>query len=398
MQTINSLRTRIQDRNRAATHLLAERGSRRWSATDQSAFDALMDDAERTQDQLEARLSQGSVTAAKWLQQREGLEIFLRKPSTTWSDAERATLRNTMSTTTGSQGGFGLGPLVAADLVDTLKGYGWMRQVADNMTTSSGSDLGYPTSDGTAETGEVVAQNASASALDPSFGTRPMNTTKFGSKVFTVPIELIQDSQVDIISVVFQRARDRIGRVQNLKFTVGTGTGEPTGLVTAASVGKVGTAGQTLTIIFDDLVDMIESVDEASLGMPDKQSGMPLTAPGWMFSQTLRKVVRKIKDANGRPIWLPSYEEGAVALAPAQLLGYPVYINNDMPAPAANATSLAFGNLHRYMIRDALQATLFRFEDSAYASKGQVGFLAWARAGGNLLDTSAVKLYQHSAT
>jgi predicted phage gp36 major capsid-like protein len=42
--------------------------------------------------------------------------------------------------------------------------------------------------------------------------------------------------------------------------------------------------------------------------------------------------------------------------------------------------------------------TIFRFEDSAYLKKGQVGFLAWSRAGGNLLDTNGTKTYQHSAT
>ena len=102
-------------------------------------------------------------------------------------------------------------------------------------------------------------------------------------------------------------------------------------------------------------------------------------APGWMLSQTLRKTVRKIKDTAGRPIWTPSYDEGMAAGTPDMLLGYPVYINNDMPAPAANAKSLAFGNLQRYMIRDAMQVQLFRFDDSAFAAKGQVGFLAWAR-------------------
>jgi len=45
-----------------------------------------------------------------------------------------------------------------------------------------------------------------------------------------------------------------------------------------------------------------------------------------------------------------------------------------------------------------MQLTLFRFDDSAFAKKGQVGFLAWMRAGGNLVDVSALKLYQHSAT
>ena len=74
------------------------------------------------------------------------------------------------------------------------------------------------------------------------------------------------------------------------------------------------------------------------------------------------------------------------------------YINNDLDAPAANAKSMAFGNFSRYLIRDAMDITFFRFDDSAYAKLGQVGFLAWARTGGNLLDANSVKVYQHSAT
>lgn len=393
MESINHLRGRVHDRTRAALHLMSEKGASKWSASEQVSFDALVDDAEHAQALLDERLSRGSAIAQQYRQQREGLAIFLRKSRDAWTPEEAAKVRNTMSTTTASEGGNTLASLVAGDLCDTLKGYGWMRQVADDMTTTNGADLGYPTSDGTSETGELVAQNIAAALLDPSFGTRSLNTSKFGSKVFTVPIELLQDAAIDVVGLVFQRARDRIGRVQNTKFTIGSGSGEPTGLVTAASVGKAGTTGQTLTIIYDDLVDLIDSVDEASLGMPDKQIGMPLTAPGWMFSQTMRKVVRKVKDTNGRPIWLP-----AAGGALPQLLDYPVYINNDVPVPAANAKSLAFGNLHRYMIRDALAAGLYRFNDSAFTSKGQVGFLAWVRAGGNLLDTSAVKLYQHSAS
>ncbi len=73
-------------------------------------------------------------------------------------------------------------------------------------------------------------------------------------------------------------------------------------------------------------------------------------------------------------------------------------INNDMAQPAANAKTIGFGDFSKYMIRDVLDFTLFRFEDSAFASKGQVGFLAWSRAGGNLLDVNGIKLYQQSAT
>jgi hypothetical protein len=42
---------------------------------------------------------------------------------------------------------------------------------------------------------------------------------------------------------------------------------------------------------------------------------------------------------------------------------------------------------------------LQRYDDSAYAKKGQVGFNAWARAGGNLIDNAnAVRVFTNSAT
>ena len=46
-----------------------------------------------------------------------------------------------------------------------------------------------------------------------------------------------------------------------------------------------------------------------------------------------------------------------------------------------------------------MQFTLFRFTDSAYSKLGQVGFLAWARSGGNYVDVgNSLKYYQNSAT
>src|SRR5205085_8467549 len=99
-------------------------------------------------------------------------------------------------------------------------------------------------------------------------------------------------------------------------------TGQPNGLVTAASVGKTGTTGQTATIIYDDLVDLVDSLDVAYLDVPVSDPQMPGVEPGWMMSQALRKVVRKIKDTAGRPIWTPSYDAGigGKATTPDQLL------------------------------------------------------------------------------
>ncbi len=390
---IQELQSRVAIRERGARHLLAEKGSGRWSSEDQAIFDALMDDAERAQALIEAHRAAGGVSATRWAEQRSGLEIYIRTSAPGRSPQDERRVQAAMSTTTPAQGGYAVGTLVAQDLVSLVKGYGWMRQVARQVTTTTGSDMGFPTSDGTAEQGEILGQNAAATSADMVFGSAAMNVHKFGSKAFFLPLELMQDSAVDIVAEVAQRAVDRIGRIQNVKFTIGSGTGEPTGLATAATVGKIGTTGQTATIVYDDLVDLADSVDEGHLGMPSKQAGLQRPTPGWMMGQAMRKVVRKLKDTDGRPIWTPA----AGAELP-QLLDYPVYMNNDMPAPGASAKSLAFGNLGAYAVRDVAELVLLRLEDSGLLLKGQIGFMAWMRSGGNLLDAGAVKLYQHSAT
>lgn len=409
--SIQALRERLSALNKECKNQLAEKGSATWSIEDKAVFDQKMEEAERLQSQIEATqriLDQDAANDFKDIKREEpgspkselqkGLELFMRKSDRQLSQEEALMVRNTMSTTTGSEGGYTVQPLVATSLIDLIKAYGFMRMVASQITTANGVDLAYPTSDGTAEVGELIAQNTTATDADATFGTRALNAYKFSSKIITIPIELLQDSSIDILAMVFKRMRERIGRSQNAYFSTGTGTNQPMGLYAAAGVGKTGTTGQVATIIYDDLVDMVDSLDAGYLLGAPPEGGKPGAQPGWQFSQAMRKVVRKIKDTAGRPIWTPSYDEGASSKTPDLLLGYPVNINNDAPAPAASAKSVAFGDLSSYMVRDAMDVTMFRFDDSAYMKKGQVGFLAWSRAGGNLMDTGAVKVYQHPAT
>lgn len=401
MQSATYLKGLIQDRQRQALALLGDKGAQQWTISDQAKFDGLMDEIERTQAAMnasgtdEASLLQARSTFAR-AEQMAGFDVYIRKGNNLSGD-ERRLVKNTMSTGTAGQGGNTVAPLVAQRLTRLIAGYGFMRKVAARMETATGSPLGVSTSDGTAETGEQLAENAASSSLDPSFGTVAIPTYKFGSKIFTVPLELLQDSSIDVVEFVLQRAKSRIGRIQNQRFTTGTGTGQANGLTVAATVGRVGTTGQTTTAIYDDLVQLADSVDEAYLASPDTSDESADVLPGWMMSQSMRKVVRLIKDTSGRPIWTPGYTSSNETVLPT-LLEYPVYINNDMPAPAANAKSLAFGNLRSYLIRDVPELLFYRFDDSAYVTKGQVGFLAFARAGGNLQDPNAVKTYQHSAT
>lgn len=400
MKIETELTQRINERNRAARALLAEKGARAWTRNDQQIYDGLLDDAEVAMaalDAIKAPKSHRNMFGSQGDQ--EGLRIFLRKRAGEMSSEEARKVRNTMSTTVGSQGGFTVAPLVAASFSDAMKGYGWMRQVAEQITTTSGANMTYPASDGTSEIGEPMGENQPATLQDMAFSPRLLNAAKVSSKIFTVPIELLQDSSVDVVEMVLGRARARIGRYQNLQFTMGVDTAGPLGLVALASVGKFGAAGQAASISYNDLADMAESVDEGWLSAPDAQSAGRGPRYGWMFGQVMRRTIRKVKDDSGRPVWIPAYQGPGISetASRAHLLDYPVFINNDMPQPQANAKSLAFGNLGSYLIRDVAELVLHRFDDSEFTKKGQVGFLAIARAGGSLLDTESVKLYQHPA-
>lgn len=399
--TIQQLRERLGALKKEARNLLENKGSATWTKDEQAQFDNLADEAERTERQIEAhqRLLDNEAEdsfrdvplkkdQAPQNEAMRAYETYLRKMSNRLTADEVQAIRNTMSTSTGSEGGFTVQPIVAATLIEALKDFGAMRRVAERLVTGSGADLSFPATDGTSEEGEIIAQNVTATDQDVSFSTVPLNTYKFSSKVVTIPFELLQDSSVDVVGLVNRRLRERIGRIQNRMFTTGTGTGQPFGIAVAAGVGKTGTTGQTTSVIYDDLVDLVDSIDPA----------YQVEALKWMFNQTVRRTVRKLKDTTGRPIWTPAYDEGISAKTPDLLLGYPVEINNHMPAPAANAKSISFGDHSKYTVRDAMELTMFRFEDSAYIKKGQIGFLAWARAGGNLTDANSVKLYQHSAS
>jgi HK97 family phage major capsid protein len=334
--------------------------------------------------------ARGARDAGDDLQNPRALaRMFMRSGLEGVNAEQRAAILNVMSTGVGAEGGYTVASEVAAQLLDAVKEFGGMREAATVIRTSKGNPLSWPTSDATNEIGEQIAENGSSTDADTTFGTVGVPVHKFSSKVITVPFELLQDSELDIESIVNGRLGVRIARITNTKFTTGTGTNESRGILTASAVGKTGATGQTLTVTYDDLVDLQHSVDPAYRKL----------GAGFMLHDSSLKVIRKIKDSQGRPIFVPGYETGVPGGAPDELLGDAVIVNQDMPVMAANAKSILFGYLKGYVIRDALDVTLFRFADSVFARKGQVGFLAWARSGGNYTDVGAsLRHYANSAT
>ena len=404
MSNITALREKIADLAKTANHMLAEKGSQTWTKEEQASFDNIADQIEATQSQIKSIERMRELDAEKHFdnaakdasKQPQGdtidamtaVALYLRHGNNV-SAEQAVAIRNAMSTTTPAEGGYTVPAEIAAMVVDSLKAFGGMREVAQVITTAGGNALNWPTSDGTAEVGEIVAENAAATGADITFGTVAVNPYKYSSKKIALPVELIQDSAIDVVAFVVNRLATRLGRITNAHYTTGTGTSQPFGVMARAATGKIGATGQTLTVIYDDLIDLIHSVNSAYRARGAR----------FMLSDTSVAVIRKLKDSSGRHIWNPGDNESISGGTPSTICGYPYTVNDDVAAMAANAKSIAFGDFSQFVIRDVAGSTsLRRFDDSAFALNGQVGFCGWMRTGSNLLDTAAVKVYSNSAT
>lgn len=295
-----------------------------------------------------------------------------------------------MSAGTAAEGGYTVATEYYRQLTEGMKAFGGIRSVATTLRTGTGAVMNFPTADATSEEGEQVGENAAVTLGETGFSNIELAVYKYSSKKIALPFELIQDSMFDLEGYIQSLLTMRIGRITAKRFTTGTGSSQPNGIVTASSAGKVGATGQTASITYDDLVDLEHSVDPAYRNGP---------GVGFMMHDSTLKVLRKIKDTEGRPIFVPGYDQGNPGGAPDRLLGRRIVISQEMATMAANAKSVLFGDFSRYVIREVMDLTLFRMADSNFIMNGQIGFVAFNRQGGNLIDVGgAVKHYANSAT
>lgn len=401
--TIQQMREKRQEMARQLRNL-HEKNKGAWKPEHQAEYDRLaaeitdLDGAIAREEQvlnlaaaersnLDRRAAaEGASTEESVAVHGRALRNYIRGGMGALSLEERAAVHNTMSTGVSTEGGATVPAGFIARLLEALKAFGGIREVATILRTAGGNAMTMPTSDATSELGEQVAENAPVTAADPTFGVKSLGAYTYSSKSVAVPMELLQDTALDLEGFIIRLLATRIARITSQRFTTGTGVGQPEGIVTASTLGRQGANGQTTTVTYDDLLRLIHSVDPAYRSS---------AACRFMFHDLTLLAIKLLKDSDGRPLWLP----GAALKEPDTIAGYGYVICQDMPTMAANAKSILFGDLGRYTIRDVMDVTLFRMTDSAFTLKHQVGFVAFSRHDGRLLDLGgAVKHYANSAT
>jgi HK97 family phage major capsid protein len=331
-------------------------------------------------------LTPGQVEHAR----RLGYDVNMRqidirlshRPPKSLAKAEGWDYRVAQGVATGPIGLFTVPNETMRALEVALLTFGGMRQACTVIRTGSGAALPFPTVNDTTQSGVLLAENVAATEAGVTFGQMVLNSYKYSSKYVLVSVELLQDSSINVAEFLGSALGTRIGRITNRDFTLGTGSANPNGIVNAATLGKTGATGQQASVIYADLVDLEHSVD------PAYRAG----ARFMMHDQSL-KVIKKLVDSQGRPLWMP----GLVGGAPDTILGYPFTINQDLATMATSAKSILFGDFSKYIIRDVAEVSVLRL-DERFAEFHQVAFLAFARVDGDLLDagTNPIKWYANT--
>ena len=230
-------------------------------------------------------------------------------------------------------------------------------------------------------TASWVDEEGAIPESDDSIGQVSIGAYKLGTMI-KVSEELLNDSVFDLESYISREFARRIGNKEEEAFFTGDGKGKPLGVLADTGGAEVGvTAAAAGAFTADEVFDLFYS-----LKAPYRKSAV------FLMNDASVKALRKLKDSNGQYLWQPSL----TAATPDTLMGRPVYTSAFMPAVAAGAKSILFGDLSYYWVADR-QGRSFRGLGELYAPTGQVGFLATQRVDGKLVLAEAVKVLQQKA-
>lgn len=253
-------------------------------------------------------------------------------------------------------------------------------------TTSSGENLVIPRS--TAEgAASWTAEGAALTASDPTLSSITLGAYKVG-KILQVSRELVDDTGFDLVGFVAESCGRNIGIAVDTAYVLGTGTTQPTGFLSAATVGVTAASGTGFATGVgagnggDILIDLYHSV------IPQYRA-----RGSFVMNDDTVKSVRKVRDTTGQFLWQPAL----VAGNPDTIMGRPVYADPNVNTFGANKRVIAFGDFGGYAIRDVTPIRFDRSDEFAF-STDLVSYRVLYRTDGKLLDAQAIKVFAMNAS
>jgi HK97 family phage major capsid protein len=243
-------------------------------------------------------------------------------------------------------------------------------------------------------TASLISEGGLIPTSDPSLGSVQLDAHKYGFLV-QVSYELAADNNFDLLGFLAEQSGLAIGNAFGAHAIAGTGTAQPGGILTGATLGVTGPTGTATSLGSQTTVgqgaDLLIDL-QGSLAGPYARS----ESAAWLMRQSTLQIVKKLRDSTGRYIFSADIVPGSGSAG--TILGRPVYTDEAMPAAAAGAKSILYGDVSKYWVRQVGQIRFERSDEFAF-DRDLVTFRGLARLDGELIDTSgAVKYFAHSAT
>ncbi len=202
---------------------------------------------------------------------------------------------------------------------------------------------------------------------------------------------LLDDSAFDIEGWLAARIADKFARSEANAFINGDGIDKPTGLLTYPTVDDLAWSWGNLGYVVSETAGGITRADPIVDLVYALGAEYRANATFVMNSRTAGHI-RKLKDADGRFVWL----DGIAEAEPARLMGYRVLIAEDMPDIAPDSFSIAFGDFGAgYTVAERPDLRVLR---DPFSAKPHVLFYATKRVGGAVSDFAAIKLMRFAAS
>lgn len=204
--------------------------------------------------------------------------------------------------------------------------------------------------------------------------------------------KLIDTARIDVVKWLQGKVAEKLAHTETSAFFNGNGVAKPRGFLTLDTAATAddtrawGTLEHVVTGVAGSLGGTDPLIDLVSRLKPQYRAGAV-----WMMNRFTAAAVMKMKDGEGRPIWLQGIQAGQ----PNTLLGFPVVESEQMPDIGVNSLSIAFGNFNKgYTIVRRLGV---RFLLDPYTNKPNVKLYTYTRVGGDVNNSEAIKLLKFAA-
>lgn len=302
--------------------------------------------------------------------------LFTLKPAEMDSVRQVEAARAAMSTSTASAGWLlplSLDPnvLLANDgTANPIRSLATVRQVA------SSPHRAVKSAGVTAEWLDEAEVFADAS---PTFGHTDIALHKMGAFVFG-SYEIIADSAADLQQVLPVLLADARDRLEADAFSIGSGSGAPTGIVTAlAADSKFVTATTRGSFTSASAADTLALLN----ALPPRARQASTTA--WLANNAILSEIRQQTVGTAGSLLMDLAANG-------DLLGHPVYEASAMTSATTSGSHIAvIADFSKYLICDHIAGPSLEFvqnlmDPTTGRPTGQRGWVYWARTGGDCLD------------